>query len=252
VVTRLMHVSAQWIESSLQIPDGLERQELGKTVTYLRRYTTMAMLGIHPDEDDDAAPTEEKPRAAPREAPAPQEEDERERLVLLHGLFSVVKACELNEDALREKIKQLFHQPIRFKDLSTAYIKTLIEYYQGVKRSMEPPKTFDEQPNGGDQRPPVSSSSSAHTLEMKGKPVPIAFIDVRKVEIPTPEVDEKGKVTRAWMDLLPLRAEALGCIELCANMMKRTPSMTVKQYRDCWEVMRHATPEKAQEVPEHG
>jgi ERF superfamily len=264
VISTLAHVSGQWIGSEVCLPETLQGQDLGTAITYVRRYSGTAMFGIHPDEDDDAAP--EPQRATPRqtstaadngspEANAHQAELEKERLANMHALFALVKSCDLTERDLRDKIAQI-KGPAKFKDLSNVQIKFLSEYFQGVKRSQEPPATsadeidvpFDEMPASiygkeGEapprplEAPPAASDGHEGTSPSK----PAVYIDVRTVEVPTPEVDANGKVTKAWMDLLPLRAEALGALELCANIMKRYPKMTIKQYRDLWDDLAHAT-----------
>lgn len=55
VTTVLLHTSGQWFESSLimPVPDG-KPQTLGSVITYARRYSLTAMLGIMAEEDDDA------------------------------------------------------------------------------------------------------------------------------------------------------------------------------------------------------
>lgn len=58
VVTRLVHTSGQWIESSFRIPLAKsDPQGAGSAMTYGRRYGLSAMLGIVPDEDDDGEGT---------------------------------------------------------------------------------------------------------------------------------------------------------------------------------------------------
>lgn len=53
--THLRHCSGQWIRSVLKYPTSEKKiQELGSTFTYLRRYSLGAVLGIAPEEDDDA------------------------------------------------------------------------------------------------------------------------------------------------------------------------------------------------------
>jgi len=74
VITRLIHASGQWLESSLTVratkPDA---QGLGSAITYGRRYSLMAMVGIAPEDDDGQAACQpaEQPKAA-RPAPRPQ------------------------------------------------------------------------------------------------------------------------------------------------------------------------------------
>jgi hypothetical protein len=56
--TLLMHSSGQWIGSTIVIPvfggkGTNELQELGRSITYMKRYVLAAMLGISSDEDND-------------------------------------------------------------------------------------------------------------------------------------------------------------------------------------------------------
>ena len=56
VVTRLTHSSGQWIESTLYVaPAKFDAQGAGSAITYLRRYSLMAIAGIAPDDDDGEA-----------------------------------------------------------------------------------------------------------------------------------------------------------------------------------------------------
>lgn len=56
VVTRLTHSSGQWIESTLYVaPTKYDAQGAGSAITYLRRYSLMAIAGIAPDDDDGEA-----------------------------------------------------------------------------------------------------------------------------------------------------------------------------------------------------
>ncbi len=63
VTTRLMHSSGQWIEDSFsmepprspqQTVTGVTPQQVGSCITYARRYGLSAMVGVAPDDDDDA------------------------------------------------------------------------------------------------------------------------------------------------------------------------------------------------------
>lgn len=58
VTTTLLHTSGQWIESTVSLPLGEERgkslaQVAGSVITYLRRYSYGAILGMYTDEDTD-------------------------------------------------------------------------------------------------------------------------------------------------------------------------------------------------------
>lgn len=56
IITTLMHTSGQFIEGALPMPVAKQNdpQAVGSAITYGRRYSMAAMLGIVADEDDDA------------------------------------------------------------------------------------------------------------------------------------------------------------------------------------------------------
>ncbi len=55
LITTLTHSSGQWIKSYLPISTvKATPQALGSAITYMRRYSLAAMVGVAPDEDDDA------------------------------------------------------------------------------------------------------------------------------------------------------------------------------------------------------
>ncbi|OFW58460.1 MAG: hypothetical protein A2133_00840 [Actinobacteria bacterium RBG_16_64_13] len=58
LLTRLLHSSGQWIESRYPLAMYERPQEMGSAITYARRYTISALLGIAAEEDDDAAAAE--------------------------------------------------------------------------------------------------------------------------------------------------------------------------------------------------
>lgn len=70
LVTRLTHAaSGQWIEATMSMPlQKVDPQGMGSAITYARRYSLMAILGIAA-EDDDAE--------AAMQRPAPQQYQER-------------------------------------------------------------------------------------------------------------------------------------------------------------------------------
>lgn len=66
VVTRLLHASGQWIESTCPVAGGKNMQEFGSAITYARRYSLSAICGIAADEDDDANAASEPPHKGPQ------------------------------------------------------------------------------------------------------------------------------------------------------------------------------------------
>jgi hypothetical protein len=71
LVTKLLHSSGQYIESTYPLREYTRPQEMGSALTYARRYSLTALLGIAAEEDDDGAsaqagaPRDEAPRSAP-------------------------------------------------------------------------------------------------------------------------------------------------------------------------------------------
>lgn len=64
IVTRLTHSSGQWIESAIYVqPTKFDAQGVGSVLTYLRKYSLMAVAGVGPDDDDaEAAVGRPQPR----------------------------------------------------------------------------------------------------------------------------------------------------------------------------------------------
>ncbi len=52
VTSRLLHISEQWIEDTIEMPVEADPQSIGKITTYIRRYALMALCGIAPEDDD--------------------------------------------------------------------------------------------------------------------------------------------------------------------------------------------------------
>lgn len=73
LATRVLHSSGEWIESSQWFANGAKIQELGSVMTYARRYTISALLGVVADDDDDGnAASGTKEPAQARVVPTPK------------------------------------------------------------------------------------------------------------------------------------------------------------------------------------
>ena len=68
--TLLLHVSGEWIETSLPMPAESNPQKLGSVVTYFRRYALAAIVGAVSEGEDDDGNAASHPPARPS-APAP-------------------------------------------------------------------------------------------------------------------------------------------------------------------------------------
>jgi ERF superfamily len=71
VATRLVHESGEWMESEVSMPSqGSGAQGVGSAITYARRYSLMAVLGLAAEDDDGAAASVRRTPPAPRAARA--------------------------------------------------------------------------------------------------------------------------------------------------------------------------------------
>lgn len=77
--TRILHSSGQWILSTYPLTLGAKPQDAGSAITYARRYTLSALLGVQSEDDDDGAsapplepPKKPKPPLPPEIAVKPK------------------------------------------------------------------------------------------------------------------------------------------------------------------------------------
>lgn len=74
--TRIVHASGQYMEDDgLPLPANPDPQKVGSAITYMRRYSLCAALGIVADDDDDGAAAKEKPKQDNTPAPVPAAPD---------------------------------------------------------------------------------------------------------------------------------------------------------------------------------
>ena len=74
ITTRIIHKSGQWLESEASTPlPKQDPQGYGSAVTYMRRYTVSALMGIVSGEDDDGNAASQP--AGEQQAPAPSAND---------------------------------------------------------------------------------------------------------------------------------------------------------------------------------
>jgi len=93
ITTTLIHSSGEWMSfHPLLLPNGRTAQETGSAITYGRRYSLLAVLGLAAEDDDGASAAPRQPRSAParqsdRPSPAPKpkatsaEEEEIKRML---------------------------------------------------------------------------------------------------------------------------------------------------------------------------
>lgn len=74
VETMLLHSSGEWISQDIGIPVDQSKgmslaQSIGAVVTYLRRYSIAAMMGVYADEDNDGNDEKQQKPSAAKPAP---------------------------------------------------------------------------------------------------------------------------------------------------------------------------------------
>ena len=121
VETILMHVSGQWISSSISLPLGEEKgktlaQVAGSVITYLRRYSLSSVLGVYTEEDVDG---NSKKRTTKKEELTPQE---KQRKIVVDEVFKLGKELGGSKD---EDVKTILTKytetlnPNRIEDLES-------------------------------------------------------------------------------------------------------------------------------------
>lgn len=86
LVTKLMHTGGQFLDSEYPIGNYGKPQELGSAITYGRRYSWQAMVGIAPvGEDDDGQKAQEAPVPARRETPRDEPTSDEDAAILMLG-----------------------------------------------------------------------------------------------------------------------------------------------------------------------
>lgn len=101
LATRILHSSGEWIESELTmaIPAGQNPgQEVGKLVTYLRRYGLAAAAGVYSDEDTDNEGKQQVKTAKVTAPPVPETDNTKMVGVLDGETIKHVVALKLFEN----------------------------------------------------------------------------------------------------------------------------------------------------------
>lgn len=96
LITRLLHSSGEWLESSYRLDTYERPQEMGSGITYARRYALTALLGIAAEEDDDGAAAQRGAKETATKAPCPKCKDGRKVIKSKYGPGLYCLACKVN------------------------------------------------------------------------------------------------------------------------------------------------------------
>ena len=106
--TALIHSSGEWLAATVWCkPDKGGPQALGSVITYLRRYSLAAAVGVAQADDDAEGAEKRPPRSAPLPKPAPVERPKLDpkvqaRIKILQG------ECGIEDKEWREKLTQYY------------------------------------------------------------------------------------------------------------------------------------------------
>ena len=138
--TTLLHTSGEWISGSMPInPVKDDPQGLGSAISYARRYSLCAMLGVVADEDDDAnTATKQKPKQEAKEQVVPKAEASTEQVgeITTEGLYQwvarnmkwktptaarswIVNKCKIAEDRIDTEPEAVFKEIKQLLDWQT-------------------------------------------------------------------------------------------------------------------------------------
>lgn len=117
LVTSLLHEDGGTIESTLALPrQGSSWQEYGSAITYARRYTLVALLGIASEEDDDGnaasgntATASDKDKARNTKAkPEDEQEKRNKQLAAIHIIKRKLIDAGLTEEKYDENLVERY------------------------------------------------------------------------------------------------------------------------------------------------
>lgn len=146
--TTLYHTSGEWISGTQLVnPVKDDPQSLGSAISYARRYSLSAILGIVTDEDDDAniaTKPEVKPKAESKspEKPVspnvetPQKTEPSISAAQTKKIYASVKEKGITPDQAKDYIKTIFKK-MSTKELTISEASRLIEDINAGKLSKE-------------------------------------------------------------------------------------------------------------------
>jgi len=145
--TTLYHTSGEWISGTQLVnPVKDDPQSLGSAISYARRYSLSALLGVVSDEDDDAniatkseskpvVKTEAKPEPRPKPettAPSPTKAEPSISAAQTKKIYASVKEKGITADQAKAYIKKTFNKSSS-KELTTSEASRLISDIESDK-----------------------------------------------------------------------------------------------------------------------
>jgi hypothetical protein len=142
VETMLLHVSGEWMSSTLEIPASKhDAQGYGSAITYGRRYGLQAMCGVPAEDDDGNAATASAPKHK-SVAAEKWDEMEPEQREFLEGIARKVREVLLKEGGIvamklleEETISLLTEEKVALWNLFNSKERSSMEPHKRVKKA---------------------------------------------------------------------------------------------------------------------
>jgi hypothetical protein len=99
--TRLVHSSGQWIESVYPVTASGKHQEIAAALTYAKRLSLSAIVGVAGEEDDDGNAANTVPvtaKGTPKPKPEASKLTEEESMAIMDGILVELDECKSKED----------------------------------------------------------------------------------------------------------------------------------------------------------
>jgi len=139
IETVLCHTSGEWIGGALPVkPVKDDPQSLGSAITYARRYSLSAMLGLVTEEDDDgekAMGREEKSPPSRKADPEMKITDKQVKLVWAKA-YAIFADKDIAHQAVRDILKRYGVEST--KDMTQAHLDDFLEYIERVDVAQKP------------------------------------------------------------------------------------------------------------------
>lgn len=136
MVTTLAHTSGQWVKSYLPLnPAKNDSQGVGAAITYLRRYSLSAIVGVVCDDDDDGETAMGRGKTQNKQPPIPIEEKQstidKVELASLTNLFNTLD--DESKKIFKEWIKKSLNVDFLTEIPKNAFDKCLVSLNQRIK-----------------------------------------------------------------------------------------------------------------------
>jgi hypothetical protein len=199
--TRVLHTSGQWIGGAYSLPGIVDSQAMGSAITYARRYSLCAVLGIAGEDDEDG----EAATAAELDEQAARRKEAEGRLDAMKG---------------KGKIKSAYDGKVLAPGEATLPSERTGKVETADLRPQTADRGAQERPETSDRRPPGKTAGPACVAEaMQAREAP-ALPEARKKRTAETAVATTGK-------------ELAGIAKPLADLMRRdgvTPEALKRYY----------------------